>query len=260
LNAKDFNLLNIKVAAQTANPILSVPTVLNNDTYWTATDAKVSRTISLTGGQPPGGKFSLDNKFFGFTRIDQNVNVNDTEKWSISNGRVFGHAFHIHDIEFKIISRTSGVKNYENGWKDVAYVPNGETVVFVAKFTDYSDTDPDHPYMYHCHLANHEDEGMMGQFLVTGTAVATKPELNTKPYFTLAPNPATNKINVTLADQANTPYYMIIRAANGRAIYMSPKPQLAEGIDVSQLPSGVYTIHIRDTQQRAWSVQRFVKE
>ena len=31
---------------------------------------------------------------------------------------------------------------------------------------DGDDTDPDTPYMYHCHLLFHEDRGMMGQFVV----------------------------------------------------------------------------------------------
>jgi len=44
------------------------------------------------------------------------------------------------------------------------YVPRGESVSFVARFDDFaSDTDF---FMYHCHFSNHEDEGMMGQFLV----------------------------------------------------------------------------------------------
>ncbi|MBK9026145.1 MAG: multicopper oxidase domain-containing protein [Saprospiraceae bacterium] len=33
------------------------------------------------------------------------------------------------------------------------------------KFEDYSD--PAIPYMYHCHIPMHEDDGMMGQFLVS---------------------------------------------------------------------------------------------
>ena len=32
------------------------------------------------------------------------------------------------------------------------------------RFEDYAD--PDTPYMYHCHLLWHEDQGMMGQFVV----------------------------------------------------------------------------------------------
>ena len=39
-----------------------------------------------------------------------------------------------------------------------------ETVKLIAQFSEYSD--PDIPYMYHCHILEHEDAGMMGQFVV----------------------------------------------------------------------------------------------
>ena len=259
LNARDFNLLRINAIAQTANPVTSVPSVLNNDTYWTNADVTHNRTITVSGGQPPNGRFGLDNQFYSFTRIDQTVALDAIEKWTITNNRVFGHAFHIHDVEFKIISRTSGLKSYETGWKDVVYLPNNETVTFIAKFDDYADTDPDHPYMYHCHLANHEDEGMMGQFLVQGTTALKEKNAKANDYFTVFPNPANSKINIALNDPNNTAYYMIIRAANGRAILMSPKPLLNDGIDISFLAKGIYTIQIRDTFNRAWYSKTFIK-
>lgn len=43
-------------------------------------------------------------------------------------------------------------------------MPPGSTVRLLLRFTDY--TDPDAPYMFHCHLLRHEDAGMMGQFVV----------------------------------------------------------------------------------------------
>ena len=57
------------------------------------------------------------------------------------------------------------------GWKDTVYLRPNETSRLIMRFTDYAD--PDHPYMYHCHLLRHEDNGMMGQLLVVepGTAV-----------------------------------------------------------------------------------------
>jgi bilirubin oxidase len=68
-------------------------------------------------------------------------------------------------VQFKIISRSSGtVGIHESGWKDTVYLPVGESVTFLAKFDDFTSTK--HPFMYHCHFANHEDAGMMGQFLV----------------------------------------------------------------------------------------------
>jgi bilirubin oxidase len=39
-----------------------------------------------------------------------------------------------------------------------------ETVAVLAHFTDCAD--PEHPFMYHCHILEHEDRGMMGQFVV----------------------------------------------------------------------------------------------
>jgi FtsP/CotA-like multicopper oxidase with cupredoxin domain len=32
------------------------------------------------------------------------------------------------------------------------------------RFVDYAD--PETPYMFHCHILQHEDQGMMGQFVV----------------------------------------------------------------------------------------------
>ncbi|MCX6209873.1 MAG: multicopper oxidase domain-containing protein [Bacteroidetes bacterium] len=167
LNNKTFNLLHIKVVAATANAITIKPTTLINNTYWTAANATVNKTVAVTGGTP-GSDFTLDNNAFSLTRIDKTVNLDAIEQWTITNNNVFGHTFHIHDIEFKIVARSSGTINtYESGWKDVLYLPRGESATFVAKFDDYADSI--HPFMYHCHFSPHEDAGMMGQFVVKST-------------------------------------------------------------------------------------------
>jgi FtsP/CotA-like multicopper oxidase with cupredoxin domain len=44
------------------------------------------------------------------------------------------------------------------------YVAPTTTVDILVRFETY--TDPQFPYMYHCHLTLHEDQGMMGQFVV----------------------------------------------------------------------------------------------
>ena len=172
LNNIDFTVLHIKVTATTANPITSVPAVLANNSYWTSADATVSRNLTITGGQP-NQPFTFDNTSFSLNNINKTINLNDIEKWTVTNNNIFGHTFHIHDVQFKIVARNgiaTSVGDFESGWKDVMYVPRGENVSFVAKFDDYSDAI--HPYMYHCHFSNHEDDGMMGQFVVNNTAVS----------------------------------------------------------------------------------------
>ena len=100
-------------------------------------------------------------------------------EWSISNnsGAIFGHSFHIHDIRFNIVARSGGTQvssaglaaSYESGWKDTLYVPKGETVDVIAKYDDFASNT--NPFMFHCHFLQHEDGGMMGQFVVVNNAV-----------------------------------------------------------------------------------------
>jgi len=164
LNNTNFSVLHIKVTATTSNPITVLPASLASNNYWSNADVTNSRTIRITGGQG-GSAFTFDNNTYGFTTINQTIQLNSIEKWTIVNNNIFGHSFHIHDIQFKIIERSSGpVETYESGWKDVVYIPLGESVSVIAKFDDF--VDGVNPYMYHCHFSNHEDEGLMGQFLV----------------------------------------------------------------------------------------------
>ena len=164
LNNKDFSVLHINVGPTSTSPITSVPAKMANHVYWTQADVTNSRTITITGGQG-GSAFTFDNNTYGFSSINQTVSLNAVEKWTIVNNNVFGHSFHVHDVQFKIVARSSGaVGEHESGWKDTVFVPLGETVTVIAKFDDFSD--PVNPFMYHCHFSNHEDGGMMGQFLV----------------------------------------------------------------------------------------------
>ncbi len=97
--------------------------------------------------------------------INQSVALGAVEKWTIQNGATFSHAFHIHDVHFNIVSRSTGpVPDHEHGWKDTLGIAPNESVSFVARIADFAS--PSDPYTYHCHVANHEDEGTMGQFLV----------------------------------------------------------------------------------------------
>ena len=77
------------------------------------------------------------------------------------------HPFHVHDVQFRILDRNGSPPALnERGLKDTVVVNPDERVRVLLSFTDYSD--PYLPYMYHCHNLEHEDTGMMGQFVVTG--------------------------------------------------------------------------------------------
>ncbi len=100
--------------------------------------------------------------------INEEVPVNNIEIWEITNNMMIPHNFHIHGTHFIPLDRNGSTNNLEawerNCYKDVLYMPPQSTARFVVQMTDYTDTV--YPYMYHCHILEHEDAGMMGQFTV----------------------------------------------------------------------------------------------
>lgn len=96
-------------------------------------------------------------------RIDEAVRKGDTEIWRVSVDDQL-HPFHIHGCSFRILSQNGAEPpSYSQGWKDMVHVDEGWSEVLV-RFEH--DAPKDAPYMYHCHILEHEDCGMMGQFTV----------------------------------------------------------------------------------------------
>ncbi|MBU6323926.1 MAG: multicopper oxidase domain-containing protein [Bacteroidetes bacterium] len=252
LNNKDFSVLHIIIGAQTAKPILSLPASLVKQNYLSAADATNSRALSITAGQPANNPFRFDNKLFDINYINHTVLKNTTEKWSVTNNNVFGHCFHIHDVQFKIVSRSSGpIGAYESGWKDAFFINRNETVSFVARFSDQAD--PQHPFMYHCHFGNHEDEGMMGQFVVSEPTQGNGPSTAASK-FQIYPNPVGDRLYLNRSEAPDGVYYISIISASGKTVMMLPRPELHQGIDVSHLAPGVYYLHITSENKKQSTV------
>jgi bilirubin oxidase len=106
----------------------------------------------------------INGKSMDINRVDEVVKAGSTELWEIENTSMMPHPFHIHNVQFKIVSRRGEIKGHELGYKDVVLVRPHETVQVLIKFPKFSDAKT--PYMYHCHILEHEDLGMMGQFVV----------------------------------------------------------------------------------------------
>lgn len=112
-----------------------------------------------------GTGFSINQQSFDMRRIDEVVRLNDIEVWEFTNNSPMAHPVHIHDIQFRVLSRNGGPPEAnELGMKDTILVNPNETVRLITRFENYADETA--PYMYHCHILEHEDQGMMGQFVV----------------------------------------------------------------------------------------------
>jgi FtsP/CotA-like multicopper oxidase with cupredoxin domain len=104
--------------------------------------------------------FTINGVAFDPERTDTVVKVGTVEDWEIVNGggmmMDFDHPFHIHTNPFQVASE-NGRKPSFSAWKDVVNVPMGGSVRIRIPFRNFSGRT-----VYHCHILDHEDLGMMG--------------------------------------------------------------------------------------------------
>jgi FtsP/CotA-like multicopper oxidase with cupredoxin domain len=116
-----------------------------------------------------GRTFSMED-----VAAEESMRAGSTHTWELVNeggpmGMQAAHPIHLHGRQFRILSRTGGAAAntlreglVDGGWMDTVLVLPGETVRIQMTFSD-------HPglYLYHCHILEHEDMGMMRNFRIT---------------------------------------------------------------------------------------------
>jgi FtsP/CotA-like multicopper oxidase with cupredoxin domain len=163
-----FSVLNIRPGAQRAkSPPLPnrLIRLVRPDPSRAVGTRRFVLQMGMGGMMMGGGSFKINGKTMDMNRIDETVRVGTTEIWQIENASMMSHPFHIHDVQFRILDRNGAPPAPgEMGLKDTVVVAPRERVRLLLSFADYAD--PDSAYMYHCHILEHEDAGMMGQFVV----------------------------------------------------------------------------------------------
>jgi FtsP/CotA-like multicopper oxidase with cupredoxin domain len=176
-NNETFPIVELR-AGRLESADLSVPERLIRVPGWTAAQAARTRTFTLDmammgmmsgmggmGGRGMGGAMGINGRAMSMERIDERVPLGSIEIWEIQNASPLTHPFHVHDIQFRVLDRDGAPPlPHEAGLKDTVLVDPASAVRVIAEFADFAD--PQHPYMYHCHILEHEDAGMMGQFVV----------------------------------------------------------------------------------------------
>ncbi|HEY8267327.1 MAG TPA: multicopper oxidase domain-containing protein [Xanthobacteraceae bacterium] len=104
----------------------------------------------------------INGRSFSMGRVDVTTKLGTSEIWDIQS-TAMAHPFHIHGVSFRILSNGGRRPRPEqSGWKDVVLV--AEQAEILVRFGHPAA--PKMPFMYHCHILEHEDHGMMGQFAV----------------------------------------------------------------------------------------------
>lgn len=127
--------------------------------------------FSLKGNASSGTYWAINGQPFDPSTVDVEVPLGAKRTWLIKNNSSITHYIHLHEEQWYTIKR-DGKKPPpdERGLVDTWRLDPGESVEVGAKFTDYTGV-----FMIHCHMLNHEDDGMMAQFAVVPPGTHTLP-------------------------------------------------------------------------------------
>jgi FtsP/CotA-like multicopper oxidase with cupredoxin domain len=172
-NGAPLRVMTLRTRAR-KGPAFRVPDRLSSfDPAWSLTAAPPIRRVPLTFQRM---EWLLGGRTFAMRDVspEETVAAGSTRLWEFVNmpnpmGMEAAHPIHMHGRQFRVIDRTGGramntlrAGIVDDGWRDTVLVLPGETVRVQVTFTR-------HPglYLYHCHILEHEDMGMMRNFRVT---------------------------------------------------------------------------------------------
>jgi FtsP/CotA-like multicopper oxidase with cupredoxin domain len=157
-----IDLATLTVAGTPAAPVAAVAALPAARDLRGTTGVTDRRTLTLAMGMgmgmtgSGGMSFTIDGRTFDPTRVDQTARAGAIEEWTITNTSPMDHPFHLHVWPMQVLS-IAGVTTDAPTWQNVVNVPaRGSTVVRIP-----FETNPGRS-VYHCHILDHEDNGMMG--------------------------------------------------------------------------------------------------
>lgn len=161
-----MTLLQVDFGVASNKPLPALPATLRSMANLGPANARkrvvFSEKMSMAGGVH-SMRFLVNGKQFDMDRIDLTSRVGEVELWEIANESDMDHPFHIHGTQFEVIESALDGKITPapyRAWRDTVNLKSGETVrlKMVQHFKG--------PRMYHCHILEHENAGMMGQLMV----------------------------------------------------------------------------------------------
>jgi len=127
------------------------------------------RTITFADTANPN-QFTIDGKPYSPDCVDTFVTLGDIEEWTIVNTAEEQHVFHIHQLDFQVVEMNGEPQPFV-GYQDTVDLPAAtdkpSTVKVIIPFDDPVIVGK---FVYHCHIIQHEDQGMMASIYVIDPA------------------------------------------------------------------------------------------
>ena len=125
--------------------------------------APATSNATSTGTMPAGMAFMINGASVDPRRLTLTSRRGEVERWSIENQTDMDHPFHLHGTQFQVLQREQGgavTPEPYLAWRDTVNVQPGETVRIATVQQQAGER------MFHCHILEHEDLGMMGTLKV----------------------------------------------------------------------------------------------
>ena len=162
-SASEVAALKIRVnLPRQPGAMLSPPTRLVAAPAPVASAGAVVRTFYLEGGMM-SDRFTINGRSFDMGRIDWRMRANAVEVWRFVNQTMMAHPMHVHAVRMSMLARGGAAPAaYEQGLRDTFVVESMQTVTVAVQSAAIASASP---LMVHCHILEHEDAGMMAQFI-----------------------------------------------------------------------------------------------
>ncbi len=164
-------------------PVGTTVTLRDARSGWDLVEFRVNRSVSVPATIPStlstitplsapvrirtfsfDGMSKINGLEYDMNRVDFQVPFGEVERWRFTTSGNAPHPVHVHGASFQVVSRTGGRNRlfpWESGWKDTVLLEDRETVEILIRFDAYRGM-----YLMHCHKLEHEDMGMMTNFVV----------------------------------------------------------------------------------------------
>jgi FtsP/CotA-like multicopper oxidase with cupredoxin domain len=167
-----INLLTVTLSSRTGPRVRLPERLCTPPASWLPNAAAPVRRVPLTFMQM---QWLLGGRTFEMLDVapEETVKAGSTHIWELRNepnpmGMAMAHPIHLHGTQFRVLSRAGAADNplsegiLDTPANDTVLVLPGETVRIQVTFSTHTGL-----YLYHCHILEHEDLGMMRNFRIT---------------------------------------------------------------------------------------------
>jgi spore coat protein A, manganese oxidase len=158
----DGPIMEFRVSGTPVADGVTLPAQLRPLPAWTQAIPGKEPFLWTVSGGALGSPWLLNNKTFSPSRVERTETLGDIAVWRIENNTQYAHMMHPHHTDWLMLERNGEAPPaHEACLKETFFLDPFDEIVIAGKMSDYTGK-----YVFHCHMLDHEDHGLMSQFEV----------------------------------------------------------------------------------------------